>query len=298
MATKRYFNTPSRSRKAELTKAPVSQTGLMALLARNVVKPFDRISDLGVVVVLLQPNSPDADELPPNPGHPACARYVGSEYCRESWQLHLAELRVHPRAHWHRCDFGMYCGMVPVFHRGHCLAAVRLACPTSIPESDFDRHVGLLDILVDNFVAAHTGFLNKLVRVLPSTSAIQSSKPRPVRRTAKQHNHPKIQAAIEYIRHHLRDPSLSIHRVAAKAGLHPNYLSQLFTEWAGQRMCRFILEQRIEMAKRLLATTDLQIKQVAAQSGHAHPHWFSHVFTRHTGMTPGTYRRKARDTDK
>ena len=295
MTRSHRFKHIHRRQPSEDPRAQPGRAGLQALLRRSVVKPFTRISDVGVAIVLLEPAGTDdaGESLVRIPA--ACERYVGSEYCRTSWRMQLAHLKRRREAHWHTCDFGMFCAMVPVVHQGHCLAAIRLACPAATHQADFDRHVELLDILVENFVLAHASLLNRMVRASGRPSHARTLVTRSIRKPADSQPQPAhIVQAIRYVEKHLADPMLSIGSVACAMNLNPSYLSHFFVEHAGQRLGRFIVDRRLTWAKRLLATTDWQIKRIALQTGHAHANWFSRVFTEHTGMTPGAFRRNRR----
>jgi AraC-like DNA-binding protein len=265
-------------------------------LFRHIVERFARMSDVIALAVPLGLSSPEeADDPPPNPGHPACAEYAGSDYCRESWQLHLAELRRRAETHWHKCDYGRLCGIVPVVCRDRCLAAVKLAAPASMPEEDFGRQVEILHLLVKDFVTTHVDFLGRLPHA--ELSAAEFSEP-PSPGTEKVleqlPSHPQVVRALQYIEEHLSDPKLTVAQVARELEMHPSYLSHLFADQVGRRMSRFITARRVELAKTLLATTDWQIKRIARDTGHANPNWFCYVFRVYTGLAPGGYRRKSR----
>ena len=269
---------------------------LLAILSLCVVDPFARITECEVLAIPLPLTAAtDVEDPAPNPGHPACAEYAGSDYCRESWQLHLAELARRPRTHWHKCDYRRLCAIVPIVHQDRCLAAVKLACPTSMAEEDFERHVELLDILVEGFVISHADLLKRLPS--PEQGLAQSAAT-PSHRTGepldRQSRHPKVLKALEYIDVHLSDPKLTIGCIARELDVDFSYLGRLFTDEVGQRMSWFIAARRVELAKTLLTTTDRQIKRIARDAGYANPNWFCHVFSVHTGLTPGQYRRRSR----
>jgi transcriptional regulator GlxA family with amidase domain len=57
-------------------------------------------------------------------------------------------------------------------------------------------------------------------------------------------------------------------------------------------MSEYIATRRIELAKKLLAATDSQVKEIAHQTGHASRAWFSQAFHAHTGLSPIEYRRR------
>jgi AraC-like DNA-binding protein len=270
---------------------------LRALLSQRVVARFARIGGAGLVAIPLVLSAQEDGEDPPvNPGHPACRKHANTAYCRESWQLHLAELSLRPETHWHKCDHKNLCALVPVICHGRCLAAVKLVCSSSVPEVDFERHVELLDMLVKDFVSAEADFLERLPRIEQAPAGLSPAPGNSATTAAAlQPSHPQIVRALRYIEAHLSDPALTVGVVAREMGVNPNYLSHLFVDQVGQRMSGFIATRRVDLAKTLLATTHWQVKRIARDTGHANPSWFSHVFTQLTGLTPCAYRRKSRD---
>jgi AraC-like DNA-binding protein len=291
-----YFKRIRHRRAGHAAGADLSNGNLLALLSRSVIERFTRISDVVAIAVPVARSGPDdADDPPRNPGHPACSEHANSDYCRESWQLHLAELKRHPETHWHKCDYGRLCAIVPVVYHGQCLAAVKLACSDSMAEEEFERHVEILDTLVKDFVLSEARSLGRLLRA-GRTAAGFGASPAPSTEEPIDNgvSHPLVLRALEYIETHLCDPALGVGRTARELGTHPSYLSQLFGSGVGQRMNRFIAARRVELAKTLLATADWQIKRIAREAGFANPNWFSYVFRTLVGLTPGEYRRKTR----
>jgi AraC-like DNA-binding protein len=218
--------------------------------------------------------------------------FAGSAYCRESWLLHLAELRRQPEGLWHKCDHGRFCALVPVACDGRCLAAIKLVCLGTMPEETFERNLELLEFLVREVMASEADFLAG--QLAPDQRAPEPTAA-PAHRTGKPRqelpNHPRVRKALEYIEEHLSDPKLTVGHIALGLNINADYLAHLFATQVGERMSQYIAARRVELAKTLLATTDWQIKRVAGETGHANPRWFSHVFHTHTGLTPGDYRR-------
>ncbi len=107
--------------------------------------------------------------------------------------------------------------------------------------------------------------------------------------------HPQVLKAIAYIESHLADCDLKVGQVARTLDLNNTYLSHLFSENVGVRMGRYIARRRVQVAQKLLATTDWQVKRVAFESGHASPDWFTRVFHNYAGMTPVEYRLQKRE---
>jgi AraC-like DNA-binding protein len=265
-------------------------------LGQRVVERFARISGTDQIAIPLSLSVSDDNEDPPcNPGHPVCAKYANTEYCRESWQLHLAQLRRRPETHWHKCDHDRLCALVPVVYQDRCLAVVKLACLYSVPEEDFARQVEFLDILVKEFVNSEADFLDRLPRAIPSVVDLSTPPPDPATISPdRKTSHPQILRVLQYIEEHLTEPTLTVASTAREINVHPNYLSHLFVEQIGVRMSRFVATRRIELAKTLLATTNWQIQHIARETGHANANWFCHIFNSYTGVAPGTYRTEGR----
>lgn len=287
-----YFKHLRKHRGGDGTGAAVDAMDLPALLAVCVLEPFGRMTADRLTAVLLSPTAGlDGDEPEANPGHPACAEHSGSDYCRESWQYHLAELARRPRTHWHRCDFDRSCALVPVICEETCLVVVKVACDSSMSDEEFESHVQLLDGLIEGFCIAHAEFLGRVEpRRRESAEAAAADVHEPAR--SQRRPHPQVLRALERIDKRLCDPKLTVGAIARELDIDPSYLGSIFVEQTGRRMSWFIASRRVELAKRLLVETDRQVKVIARDTGHANPNWFCHVFRVHTGLTPNGYRRR------
>jgi two-component system response regulator YesN len=99
-----------------------------------------------------------------------------------------------------------------------------------------------------------------------------------------------LQLALNYVREHYTE-SLGVEKVARIAGFTPNYFSKLFSLREKMTFLDYLLSLRIERAKQLLSSTDLDATRVAELSGFNSPQYFSRMFHRATGMTPLGYRK-------
>lgn len=224
---------------------------------------------------------------------PSCAgcRVVHED---NTWAKHLAELQRHPAAHWHRCEGGRLCAVVPAIVSGQCVAACKLVDDGRTPEAVFERHVELLNTLVEASVAEYAEALQVLVAKEAAAEqrvATEEGDSNPRRW------HHGVSAAVDHIREHLANPGLTVGRVAAALGMNSTYLGHLFARDVGMTMRQYIARQRLERAKALLVSTTWAVKRIARATGHGNPDWFSHVFRTSTGMTPTTYRQNARNAD-
>ncbi len=110
-----------------------------------------------------------------------------------------------------------------------------------------------------------------------------------VRRKSVRHYSPIIEKAIAYIDNDLT-ANLTLGKLAQMSGVSEGYFSVLFKKETGQTLSSYITEKRIELAKNLLRTTNLQIQTVAQHCGIYDVHYFSKLFKGKTGKTPKEYR--------
>jgi AraC-like DNA-binding protein len=106
--------------------------------------------------------------------------------------------------------------------------------------------------------------------------------------------HPRIQRGLEYMRANLYGP-LRCAAVARHSFLSPSRFMHLFKQEVGMTFCTYVTSARIEEARRLLLTSQRRIGHIAAQVGFENPNYFSSTFKKHTGQTPGRFRRNARE---
>ncbi|WP_028609019.1 helix-turn-helix transcriptional regulator [Paenibacillus harenae] len=99
----------------------------------------------------------------------------------------------------------------------------------------------------------------------------------------------KIRAVANYVRAH-SGQQFSIEQAAALAGYSTHYFSRKFGQTFGKSFPDFLLESRLIHAKRLLASTQLSVKQIALETGFSQASYFSSCFRRLEGMTPIQFR--------
>lgn len=93
-----------------------------------------------------------------------------------------------------------------------------------------------------------------------------------------------------YIQEHFHDHGLSLTALADHFQLAPQYVSTFFKKQAGINLTDYIIEIRIQEAKRYLADPSLTVQQIADKIGYATDIGFIRVFKKHEGITPGKYR--------
>ncbi|MCZ8523000.1 MULTISPECIES: response regulator transcription factor [Paenibacillus] len=95
---------------------------------------------------------------------------------------------------------------------------------------------------------------------------------------------------LTYIQIHFRK-DLSLDHLAERMNLHPNYISSLFKKETGHTFVNYLNMLRIQAAQELLmSSTELSVSAIGQQVGYDSKHYFSKVFKKYTGTTPGAYR--------
>jgi AraC-like DNA-binding protein len=82
----------------------------------------------------------------------------------------------------------------------------------------------------------------------------------------------------------------SVNEIAEHFFHSPNYLSNIFSKEAGITLKNYMITERIERAKKLLANPNMKISTIAAEVGYKSTQHFSTVFSNQIGMTPTSYR--------
>jgi two-component system response regulator YesN len=89
----------------------------------------------------------------------------------------------------------------------------------------------------------------------------------------------------EYIGENL-DKRLTLPDVAAEFNLSPNYLSQLFTRYAGEGFVEHITAAKIAAAKNMLLKGEGPVYEIADRLGYESAFYFSKVFKKLEGISP------------
>lgn len=101
-----------------------------------------------------------------------------------------------------------------------------------------------------------------------------------------------IAAAVAYIDEHLDDEDLSIVSVATHVYLNPVYFGRVFKNTFQMTFKKYLLQRRMELAKRLLEDGRTSIGNICEQVGISNPSYFSHLFKEYTGKLPRDYKKE------
>ncbi|PKM69887.1 MAG: hypothetical protein CVU94_01785 [Firmicutes bacterium HGW-Firmicutes-19] len=98
-----------------------------------------------------------------------------------------------------------------------------------------------------------------------------------------------------YISRNFQNPQLSIETLAQELGYSIGYLRQIFKEEMGVPYNEYLIQVRMEEAKRLLKETDLSAKDIADRIGISDSRYFYTIFKSRIGLTAQEYRRENRE---
>jgi AraC family transcriptional regulator len=98
---------------------------------------------------------------------------------------------------------------------------------------------------------------------------------------------------VEYIEARLNEP-ISLDDLATVVGMGVCTFSRHFRETLGRAPHAFVIDRRVERAKRMLSQGDLAVKEVASSCGFADQAHLTRVFRCRLGTTPAQLRRESR----
>ena len=104
------------------------------------------------------------------------------------------------------------------------------------------------------------------------------------------HRAQAVKNVLRRIRSSYSQP-LTLEDLAAEAALEPKYFCRVFLQITGRTPINYLNYYRVECAAELLCTTQGSITDIALECGFGDVSYFSRMFRRYKGQTPGQYRR-------
>src|ERR671932_2063558 len=158
-------------------------------------------------------------------------------------------------------------------------SAKGLGLARAVREFFVDRHVGgalylesLATLIMEYVIRKRSNISGQLKRV-PDFLAIKTLK-----------------TAIEYIQDNLQS-ELSLDGIAGTVGLSPYYFAHTFKATTGIPPYQYVLQSRIERAKKLLFDPSLSIAEIAYEAGFGNQSHMTTVFRKTLQVTPNVYRK-------
>jgi transcriptional regulator GlxA family with amidase domain len=102
-----------------------------------------------------------------------------------------------------------------------------------------------------------------------------------------------VRQAITYVAKNLHEPFI-VKDLADHLHCHPDFLGRKFKQSMGTDLSAYLMQARVDLAKRLLVNPRLTIEDVAEGAGFSDRSHFSKAFRRIAGVPPGEFQRRAR----
>ena len=101
----------------------------------------------------------------------------------------------------------------------------------------------------------------------------------------------KLRQLTDWMAEHAAE-DFDLARLAARAGLSKFHFQRLFKAAVGVSPSHYLIDLRMNEARRLLRETKKSVVDVALEVGYANPSHFAQLFRRETGLSPSDYRRQ------
>lgn len=111
-------------------------------------------------------------------------------------------------------------------------------------------------------------------------------------------NHPPttpawVHKVYEYVTQNFRDPDVTVSSIADRFSMTPTYCSKVFREHYNLRLFDCIQRKRLDAAKALMST-EMSLKDIAAETGFSSALTMSRAFKRYEGAAPNKLREQMR----
>lgn len=140
-----------------------------------------------------------------------------------------------------------------------------------------------LDQILEPFRGPEAGRVPAVLREQMRQTLVKLARKRP----SAAELSPVVEKAMEYLRKNF-GKAVSLEETARFAGVHPQYLSRMFSQEKGESFVDFLTRLRVSRAKELLKSGQ-NVKETAAEVGYADANYFSRLFKKWEGLSPGDY---------
>ena len=145
-----------------------------------------------------------------------------------------------------------------------------------------------IDLLCDarpyGYQLAVKGWLFRFFFILVTNRA-----PERATSAAREKSLEKIKAVLKYVEEHYSEP-ISVEDMASLTYYSKSHFLKFFKAQMGKGFTEYLNDYRLTMAERLLKTCDAPVTEIAQQSGFDNLSYFSRIFKRKFGVTPGKMR--------
>lgn len=226
----------------------------------------------------------------------------GCRRCERDNKEAFATVRKEHRVHIYRCHMGLYEAAMPLYHYGRLAGYMMTGQmledrPGAAGEVEREaRRLGLgtaeeirqaVGELVRINLAEIETFLT-LCRVCADYIANHHQFPVAASGTARE--------VVRYLEEHYRE-EITLDGLCRWSGYSRTRLNQLFRDYTGTSVGRYLTGIRLRNACKSLRGTGQSIYSVAMENGFSSQNYFSRQFKKYIGCTPGEYRNRQKKED-
>jgi len=148
-----------------------------------------------------------------------------------------------------------------------------------------------IDLMLQRIAETHDDDLaNEVARQMLHHFRGQENMPqRPSKNTATIDVHPVIKKVTQFLEDRIED-NITIPELCAHIGIPQRKLERLFNRYVGCTIVQFYRLLRLQYARTLLVSTNMDIREISVASGFNSMSYFSHCFTKTFGRKPSLYR--------
>jgi transcriptional regulator GlxA family with amidase domain len=148
-----------------------------------------------------------------------------------------------------------------------------------------------IDLMLQRIAGTHDDDLsNEVARQMLHHFRGQDSMPqRPSRTAATIDVHPVIKKVTQFLEDQIED-NITIPELCEHIGIPQRKLERLFNRYVGCTVVQFYRLLRLQYARTLLVSTNMDIREISVASGFNSMSYFSHCFTKTFGRKPSLYR--------
>ena len=161
---------------------------------------------------------------------------------------------------------------------------IRINAPVTILHKDLSKEIEHIHSLLTRDDLSRTEMLDRAA--VKVCELLLYLKPRP---KSKRVSNALAAEIRQYINENISS-DIDLETICKYFYISKSNLISMFSEEFGQTPHKYIIEKRIESAKKLLQNNDLTIAEVGHRVGFEGEKYFYSVFKKVTSMTPGTYR--------
>ncbi len=99
-----------------------------------------------------------------------------------------------------------------------------------------------------------------------------------------------LEQAVEYIEREYKNSRFCMNNILLELGISASFLRQLFHKKYGKSPWQYVIDKRMDYAKKLLLYSTYSVREISEFAGFESPFYFSRIFKKHMGISPAYYR--------